>query len=466
MATADPETLVRQFIEDVLVDEDHDAIDDLFVQSFDEPVPTIGGNLAEDLDELKASYEEFHAHVSIRDVEIVSVLASAEEAMALWVGVTEYLEPYRGIQPTGKPKRHHTLTHVEVENGRIAAVREVRDTLATIPPAARAAHTSALAMLDTGVVAADNQGDIIHVNTAALEAIGRDREGVLGTPVADAYGDAVAILYPGETTEVTLDDGRTVFEVTASPLRDERYGVNVGRFLLFHDITERRRRIQQLQVLNRVLRHNIRNELNAVIAYAEHACERIEGDPELVSRCLDTIIEMSYRLTSLSETARQIQTALEPEHRKVTEQDLASLGRHLVSRAREEYPDVTVEYEGPEVVTVEAATSLQAGLWELVENACVHNDAAEPTVTVAVDRRGDRATVTIADNGPGIPEHERTVIETGKESPLEHGLGLGLWLAHWVVEVSGGALSFEANEARGTVVTAEVAAIEDKRAAA
>jgi signal transduction histidine kinase len=460
MATADPETLVRRFIEEVLVDEDHEVIDDLFVQSFDEPVPTIGGDLAEDLKELKAGYEEFHAHVSIRDVEIVSVLASAEEAMALWVGVTEYLEPYRGIQPTGKPKRHYTLTRVEVDNDRIANVREVRDTLATIPPAARAVHTSALAMLETGVVAVDNQGDIVHVNTAALEAVDRDREDVLGTPVADVYGDAVAILYPGETTEVTLGDGQAVFEAMASPLRDERYGVNVGRFLLLHDITERQRRIQQLQVLNRVLRHNIRNELNAVIAHAEHACEQVESDPELVGRCLDTIVETSYRLTSLSETARQIQTALEPEHRAVTEQDLASLGRRLVSRAREEYPDVTVEYDGPETMVVEATTSLQAGLWELVENACVHNDAAEPTVTVAVDRR-DRATVTIADNGPGIPEHERTVIEIGEETPLEHGLGLGLWLAHWTVEISGGMLSFETNEPRGSVVTVEVAAIED-----
>lgn len=466
MATADPETLVRRFIEEVLVDENHEAIDDLFVQSYNEPIPTIGGDLAEDLDEIKASYEAFHAHVSIRDVEIVSVLASAKEAMGLWVGVTEYLEPYRGIQPTGKPKRHYTVTHVEVDDGRIGAVREVRDTLATIPPAARAAHTSALATLETGVVAIDNQGDIVHVNTAALEAVGRDREDVLGTPVEEVYGDAVAILYPGETTEVALDNGRAVFEVTASPLRDERYGVNVGRFLLLHDITERQRRIQQLQVLNRVLRHNIRNELNAVIAHAEHASERIEGDSEPVGQCLETIVETSNRLASLSETARQIQTALEPEHRTVTEQDLASLGRRLVSRAREEYPDVIVEYEGPEVVAVETTTSLQAGLWELVKNACVHNDAPEPTVTVTVDRRGDHATVTIADNGPGIPEHEQTVIETGEESPLEHGLGLGLWLAHWVVEVSGGALSFEANEGRGTVVTVQVPAIEDGRGAA
>lgn len=458
MATNDPETLVERLIVEVLVGEDHDAIEEFFVPSFDEPVPTIGGGLAESVEEIRASYEEFHEHVSITDVEILSVHSSETEVMALWSGVTEYQDTYRGIQPTGKSKRHHTLTRAELEDGRISSVHYLRDTLETIPPAARVAHTSALSMLETGVVAVDNQGAIVHVNAVALEAVGRDRSAVLGADVGDVFGDAVAILYPGESTEVVLDEERRVFEVTASPLRDERYGVNVGRFLLLHDITERKRRIQQLQVLNRVFRHNIRNEVNTVIAHAEHACERVDADPEMVDRCLDTIVETSYRLASLSETARQIQTALEPEGRTVTEQDLAAIGRKLVTRARKEYPGVTVDYDAPEVLPVEATRSLQAGLWELLENACEHNDAESPSVAVGLERRGADARLRVADNGPGIPEHELAVIETGEETPLEHGLGLGLWLANWAVDLSGGTLSFEANEPRGSVVIVEVAA--------
>ncbi len=458
MTRDDPEKLVERLIFEVLVDEDHDVIEELFVPSFDEPVPTIGGGLAESLAEVRASYEEFHEHVSISDVELLSVHASETEVLALWSGVTEYRETYRGIQPTGKSKRHHTLTRARLDGGRIASVQQLRDTLETIPPAARVAHTSALSMLDTGVVAVDNQGAVVHVNEVALEAVGSDRSAVLGEPVGDVFGDAVAILYPGESTELVLDDGRRVLEVTASPLRDERYGMDVGRFLLLHDITERKRRIQQLQVLNRVLRHNIRNEVNTVLAHAEHACERIEGDPEMVDRCLDTIMETGDRLAGLSETARQIQTALEPEGRTVTEQDLAAIGRRLVGRAREAYPAVTVDYDAPASLTVEATTSIQAGLWELLENACEHNDAESPTVSVGIERRGDATVLSIADDGPGVPDHELAVIETGEETPLEHGRGLGLWLANWTVGLSGGTLSFETNEPRGTVVRVEIPA--------
>lgn len=457
MATNDPESLVKRFITEVLVNEDHDVIAELFVPSFDEPIPTIGGGLAESVDEVRASYMEFHEHVSITDVEILSVHASETEVLALWSGVTEYQDTYQGIQPTGKSKRHHTLTRAELDDGRISSIHHLRDTLETIPPAARVAHTSALSMLETGVVAVDNQGAIVHANAVALEAVGSDRSDVLGADVGDVFGDAVAILYPGESTEVVLDEVRRVFEVTASPLRDERYGVNVGRFLLLHDITDRKRRIQQLQVLNRVFRHNIRNQVNTILAHAEHACERVDTDPEEVDRCLDTIMETSHRLASLSETARQIQRALEPEGRTVTEQDLAAIGRRLVTRARAEYPGVTIDYDAPEVLTVEASMSLQAGLWELLENACEYNDAESPSVTVGLERRGDRAHLRIADNGPGIPEHEQAVIETGEETPLEHGSGLGFWLAHWVVDLSGGTLSFEPNEPRGSVVTVAVA---------
>lgn len=61
-----------------------------------------------------------------------------------------------------------------------------------------------------------------------------------------------------------------------------------------------------------------------------------------------------------------------------------------------------------------------------------------------------RVEVGVADDGPGIPDHERAVLEDGRETPLEHGSGLGLWIVVWK---SGGAVEFEPNDPEGTVVT-------------
>jgi len=67
----------------------------------------------------------------------------------------------------------------------------------------------------------------------------------------------------------------------------------------------------------------------------------------------------------------------------------------------------------------------------LIENGIEHNTGPNPSVRVAVELDGDRVQIRIADNGSGIDDYERSILERGTETPLEHGSGLGLWLAKW-----------------------------------
>ncbi|WP_197409880.1 ATP-binding protein, partial [Haloferax profundi] len=59
--------------------------------------------------------------------------------------------------------------------------------------------------------------------------------------------------------------------------------------------------------------------------------------------------------------------------------------------------------------------------------------------------------IHVTDNGPGIPDTELTVLESGTETPLQHISGLGLWLVHWIIDRSNGRLRFAENQPRGTV---------------
>lgn len=69
------------------------------------------------------------------------------------------------------------------------------------------------------------------------------------------------------------------------------------------------------------------------------------------------------------------------------------------------------------------------------------------------DRHDSSVTIRIADDGPGIPVHEQTAILSGPETPLEHGSGVGLWLANWIAESLDSELAFNQREPTDTTVT-------------
>jgi signal transduction histidine kinase len=107
-------------------------------------------------------------------------------------------------------------------------------------------------------------------------------------------------------------------------------------------------------------------------------------------------------------------------------------------------------------VSVPSAKHLVTAVGNLLNNAIEHNDAERPSVRVSVeptDGDGRYVRIRVADNGPGIPEAEREVLREGTETPLEHGSGLGLWIVYWIATMSGGDITFEENDGRGSVVT-------------
>jgi signal transduction histidine kinase len=222
-----------------------------------------------------------------------------------------------------------------------------------------------------------------------------------------------------------------------------------------------RERTQRLEVMYRVLRHNLRNELSVVSTYADVIGD-VTGD-DRVAAAARSIRDAGDRLAHLSERARQIETALDADQ-EPTRVDLRRVVAEVVADLRESYPDVELATALPDEARVVALPSVRLAVETVCENACEHNDADEPRVDVTVEAADRPATsdeadgacgwvrLVVADNGPGLPEGERTAIREGRETALEHASGLGLWLTYWVVEGSDGELRFADAEPRGTVV--------------
>ncbi|MXR51768.1 hypothetical protein GRX03_09145 [Halovenus sp. WSH3] len=202
------------------------------------------------------------------------------------------------------------------------------------------------------------------------------------------------------------------------------------------EIRERERR---LSVLNRVLRHNLQNDMNVIQGYAEILPE---ADPQQIERASAKIIEKSQGLVDHGKKARRLETIMDNAAEGPNEIDLVPRVRDIVAEYQAEYPEHTVHTSFPDRAVVSAVSGVEFGIESLVENAFEHNTSDSPAVwvSIAVD---DRVLVEIRDNGPGIPPHERDVLEESEETSLEHGSGIGLWLAYWAVTKSDGELRFD-----------------------
>lgn len=214
------------------------------------------------------------------------------------------------------------------------------------------------------------------------------------------------------------------------------------------DVTEARRYEQRLQVLNRVLRHDLKNDTNVIGGYADLLRDHVdeEGDPYL-----DIIDRKVQTLTHLSDQAREIDVALHSDAGR-TDIDLTPLVDRLCESLASSFPEATVTVTTPGAALVSADELLESAVRNVLENAVVHNDGDDPHVEATVVADGDRFRLDVADDGPGIPPVERTVFSEARETALEHASGLGLWLVHWIVTESGGELEIDTREPAGTVV--------------
>ncbi|OYR54263.1 MEDS domain-containing protein [Halorubrum halodurans] len=203
-----------------------------------------------------------------------------------------------------------------------------------------------------------------------------------------------------------------------------------------HDINQRE---QRLGIVNRVLRHNVRNDLNVVKGTLELVAETGSLSAENEER-LAVAIENAESVIEIAEKARYIQrttgnTAVEPRR-------LRPPIETAIEEAAAEHPAADVRFSGVNDVTVLADENLNVALYEAVVNGIVHQDTDSPTVLVSASTPSeDTARIEVRNRGT-IPNVERYTLERGTETALEHSSGLGLWLIKWIVENAHGSIEF------------------------
>lgn len=293
-----------------------------------------------------------------------------------------------------------------------------------------------------GFESADVVGD--PVEEFVVHPDGREREDTIDFPAIDEQPRVREI-------ERRTADGPRTFLFRAIPY--ERDGVAVA-FCVYTDITQQKERERYLGVLNRLVRHNLRNALDVMLGNAAEI-ERLADDSTVRAHAAD-IADQVDALDDLTETARTIEDVFGERGDDSGDVDVVPMLTRLAERHRQRLGDGDITVDLPDTLRVAGNAHLERAFDELLENAVGHAvSAPEIRISAAYDD-ADWVRVSISDDGPGIPDEEWQVVTGDQEiTQLSHGTGLGLWLVRWVVVSCGGHLHRE-SAGEGTTVVVEL----------
>lgn len=291
---------------------------------------------------------------------------------------------------------------------------------------------------DDLILIVDGTDTIIDFNDATAETLRSPPSE--GEDLAAVFGSSAAELEAQETVTVETRAGKRQYDPEVSWITDSNQ-TEFGAVLSLRDVSSRELREQRLSVLNRALRHNLRNRIDILRSHAEALDAEANADHR------NSIIETTRTIAELSDKARAIdQFVSDSEDRQ--EVDITTLVETVRAAVQSEYEEITITTDLPDSASIWTNRgALEAAVESATTNAAAY---AESSVDVSVGMGETECEVVVTDDGPGIPADELESLEAGTETPLTHGTGLGLWQFKWAVRTMGGEFSFETTD--GTTV--------------
>lgn len=336
----------------------------------------------------------------------------------------------------------------------------------------RAFIEAVIESITAGIVSVDRNGTIQLMNSSAQKLLldgGAEGEGAAMklAEVAPQFAQLVAAGQRSGVVQYAKDgDLRTLaVKVVADP---------EGHVITFEDITRQlidQRRAAWSDVARRIA-HEIKNPLTPIQLATERLRRRygkqITTDPELFDELTSTIVRQVGDLRKMVDEFSSFARLPKPVFRS---EDAADLVRQALFLQEVGHADIAYSYqsdagpgEGGQVAVQCDRHQIGQAMTNMLKNAA---EAIEARAARAeIDYRGrivvslaadeDSVTVTIEDNGIGLPAERDRILEP-YVTTREKGTGLGLAIVNKIVEEHGGELAFAAAPGGGTRVTMRLA---------
>lgn len=312
---------------------------------------------------------------------------------------------------------------------------------------------SLLHALPGGVVVIDENGNVQEHNPAAEQLLGQP---LLGLPWASIIERAFAPR-SDDGHDISLVDGRKV-NISTCPL-----GSEPGQILLITDVTEirylqdRMGQQQRLAAMGKMaasLAHQIRTPLASALLYVSNLKKQVLTDEE---RFIQTD-KLTSRLRHLEQLIEDM--LLYSREGKVGEEDFSSqqliddlyqgLEPHLElsgTRFSSSNQNRQLQIHGNHQMLLSALTNLAMNAIQAMKES---KDVDDAKITVLVANDQDTVSISIKDNGPGIPSELQQQIFDPFYTTRTQGTGLGLAVVQAVAKAHGGKVELKSNRGQGS----------------
>ncbi|MBD3217367.1 MAG: PAS domain S-box protein [candidate division Zixibacteria bacterium] len=349
-----------------------------------------------------------------------------------------------------------------------------------------------LRSIGDGVIATDNSGKIIQMNSAAENLTGWSEQSAFGKDLAEVFeiineesreavenpvrkvlntGSVVAL--DDDTVLITKDGRERIIADSGAPIRDKN-GDIIGVVLVFRDFTETKRlqefatRAQRLETAGRIaaqVAHDFNNLLGPLTAYpalikddlpAEHPAQELIDQ---IEKSANQMAEINQQLLTLG---RRGHYALKPlDLNKIVKQIVRQF--HSISQTiaiKTDLDDNLFNIRGGVSQIYRVLSNLISNAFDAMPNSGKLKIKTENFYADEISSKaggvpkGEYVKLSVSDSGSGIPYEVMPKIFdpffTTKTAEGVRGSGLGLSVVHSVIEDHGGFIDFESAPGQGT----------------